>query len=125
MSTNYLFGTANQEIGKSALMNDLAKVIGANVRRYRQAAGMSWADLAEAIGVKSANTIAAIEAGGGTKHLAKIARALKVKLADLDPSEEGEETVTIPGGMSGSEQMPQLDVYASVECGNGAIVWSN
>lgn len=121
MSNNYLFGTGNQEIGNANPMRDATKVIAQNVRRHREAAGMSQAELAKAIGVKSQNTIATLELGGGTKHLSKIAKALKVRLVDLDPSAEQEETVIIPQGSGGE----QRDVYASVEAGAGALVVSN
>lgn len=129
MSNSILFGNRNQEIGKPFHMNDLSKQIGQNVARYRKAMQpeMSQADLAKAIGVKSQNTIASIETGKTqqSKHLPAIARVLKVRLADLDPSQEGDETVTVRDTMTGNEQNDQLDVYASVEGGAGAIVWSN
>ena len=110
-------------------MNDLPKVIGRNVKRFREAIrpAMSQADLARAIGVKSQNTIATIETGrtAQSKHLPAIARALKVRLADLDPSQDVEETITIKDSMSSGEQTDQLNVYASVEGGEGCIVWSS
>lgn len=129
MSNSILFECNKQEIGKPFRMNDLSKLIGQNVKRIREAIRpkMSQADLAKAIGVKSQNTIAAIETGetNKSKYLPEIARALKVRLTDLDPSQEGEETVTVKESMTGNEQSEQLDVYASVEGGSGAIVWSN
>lgn len=129
MSNSILFGTANQHLGSRPPMNDLSKIIGQNVKRIREAIRpeMSQADLAKAIGVKSQNTIAAIETGRTqqSKHLPAIARVLKVRLADLDPSQEGEETLTTRDTMTSTEQNEQLDVYASVEGGSGAIVWSN
>lgn len=129
MSNSILFENANQEIGNAFRMNDLSKIIGQNVKRIREAIRpeVSQADLAKAIGVKSQNTIAAIETGRTqqSKHLPAIARVLKVRLTDLDPSQEGEETVTTRDTMTSTEQTEQLDVYASVEGGAGAIVWSN
>lgn len=126
MSNSILFKNANQEIGTAFHMSD---TIGQNVKRFREAIRpeMSQADLAKAIGVKSQNTIAAIETGKTqkTKHLRAIAKALKVRVTDLDPSEEIEETVTTKDTMVSTEQSEQLDVYASVEGGSGAIVWSN
>lgn len=129
MSNSILFGTPNQRIGTGFHMNQLSKTIGHNVKRLREAMvpKMSQADLAKAIGVKSQNTIASIETGKTqlSKHLHAIARALKANIADIDPALEGEETVTTKELMTSTEQSEQLDVYASVEGGSGAIVWSN
>lgn len=122
MSNNYLFGTGNQFVVKPFPMNDLPKIIGDNVRRFRERADMSQADLARAIGVKSQNTIATLELGGGSKHLAKIAKALKVRLADLDPTYDGEESVIVPSSAPASELVA---VFASVEGGKGELVLSN
>lgn len=122
MSNSILFVNPNQQIGTGFHMNGLNKIIGDNVKRLRLAAGMSWAELAREIDVKSANTIAAIEAGGGTKHLNKIARALKVRVADIDPTAEGEETVIIPRA-TGNDEL--LNVFASAEGGDGNLVWSS
>lgn len=123
MSNNILFGNVNQEIGKAFRMNDLSKIIGQNVARHREMAKMSQAELAAAIGVKSQNTIASIETGktAKSKHLPAIARVLKVRLAVLDPSEEQDESVMV-SALPASEQ---IDVYASVEAGAGALVVSN
>lgn len=68
-------------------MNERAKVIGENVARLRQKAGLSQADLAKAIGVNSQNTIAAIELGRTkkSKHLADIASVLQVAMTDINP----------------------------------------
>jgi transcriptional regulator with XRE-family HTH domain len=129
MSNSILFVNSNQEFGKEFHMDDLSKKIGQNVKRIREAIRpeMSQAELARRIGVKSQNTIASIETGKTekSKHLPAIARVLKVSLADIDPSQEGEETLTTKDSMSSTEQSDQLDVYASVEGGSGAIVWSN
>lgn len=124
MSNSILFGNHNQEFGNGFPMNGLSKIIGANVARYRKEAGISGAELAQAIGVKSQNTIAAIETGQTqqSKHLAKIAQVLKVRMADLDPTFQGEETVIIPRS-TGNEEL--LNVFASVEGGAGALVWSS
>lgn len=125
MSTNSLFSGDNQFVGSSFRMNERAKIIGKNVKRLRMAAHMSWAKLAKAIGVQSPNTIAAIESGDTqkSKHLHDIARALKVKMIDLDPEYEGDETVRLPVVQSSDD--PDLKVYASVEAGQDTIVLSN
>ena len=128
MSNSILFRNANQEFGSAFRMNDtgeLSKLIGKNVARFRKESGMSGAELAKAIGVKSQNTIASIETGKTekSKHLPAIARVLKKRLSDLDPTETADDVLTIPGNMYA--QGEQLAVYASVEGGAGAIVWSN
>jgi transcriptional regulator with XRE-family HTH domain len=124
MSNSNLFENANQGFGSPSIMTD-PKVIGANIARLRENADLSQAQLAKAIGVKSQNTIAAIELGKTrkSKHLPDISRVLKVSMTDIDPAYVGEETL-ITSGFQSSE-VEDLKVYASVECGDGAIVLSN
>lgn len=125
MSNNSLFSGENQFVGSSFDVNERSKIIGKNVKRLRTAARWSWAKLAKEIGVQSPNTIAAIEEGKTrkSKHLHDIARALQVRMVDLDPEYKGAETVRIPAPVSS----PDLDlkVYASVEAGDDTIVLSN
>jgi DNA-binding XRE family transcriptional regulator len=82
MSTKSLIERDYQVIGK---MRSMSKV-GENVRRFRLERGFSQAKLAKMIGARSQNTIVAIEAGGETKHVPALARALKVSIHDLDPA---------------------------------------
>lgn len=125
MSNNILFKQGNQCLVSPFHMDERSKTIGRNVARYRAAADMSQAELAKAIGVKSQNTIAAIETGATqeSKHLPKIARVLRVRVADLDPAYQGEESVTMPLPKSGEAE--DFEIFSSVECGDGAIVLSN
>lgn len=106
-------------------MSDQGRVIGENVARARIAAKLSQAELAKRIGAKSQNTIAAIESGNTSKskYLPNIARALKVRMADLDPEFHEQDTVTIPGGnlVGGVD----LDVYGTAEAGNGILVMTS
>src|SRR5688572_21824151 len=64
-----------------------ARIIGANVKRLREASGDSQIDLAKKIGVSSANTVGAIELGITLKsrHLPDIARVYRVPLTDVNP----------------------------------------
>ncbi|WP_191569086.1 helix-turn-helix transcriptional regulator [Paracoccus yeei] len=61
--------------------------IAENVRKFRRAAKLSQAQLAERAGVTQ-QLVSQIERGENdtTKHLADIARALEISLVDLDPS---------------------------------------
>lgn len=118
MSNNNLFGNVYQEIGKPTPMSKL----GENLRRFRKERGLSQSALAKLAGVRQ-NSIVAIEGGGGTKHLGKLATALKVKAADLDPEFQAEETLIVPGAELVGEN--DLDYFASVEGGKGEIVLSN
>jgi transcriptional regulator with XRE-family HTH domain len=106
-------------------MNERAKATGRNVARYREAADLSQADLAKAIGVRSQNTIASIELGktAKSKHLADIARVLKKRLIDLDPQFSGEELVTfqssdVPRGVGPGD----VPIYSSFETGADALL---
>lgn len=125
MSNNYLFGNGNQFFGSAFAMNERSKTIGRNVARFRKERDMSQAELAKAIGVKSQNTIAAIELGNTakSKHLPDIARALHVRIVDIDPQSEVEESVIIPGSDLVGDR--DLKVFASVEGGDGIIVLSS
>jgi DNA-binding XRE family transcriptional regulator len=114
----------NQIFGNEAFMDEQARIIGANVARLRHAAGLSQAQLAGALGVRQ-NTIAAIELGKTkkSKYLSEIARALKVRLVDVDPQFEAEESVVVPGPALVGDR--DLQVFGSVEGGDGAIVVSS
>lgn len=118
MSNNTLFGMNYQQFGSVPTMSKLAD----NLKRIRSEQGLSQTQLAKLARVAQ-NTIVAIEGGGGTKHILRLARALKVKVADLDPDWQGEETLTVPGSTLIGET--DLDLYASVEGGDGEIVVSN
>lgn len=126
MSTNSLFSGGNQFIGNAFDVNERAKIIGKNVARLRNAMvpKMSQTKLAKAIGVSSQNTIAAIESGKTqeSRHLAKIAKVFNVKMADVNPWFEGEETLKIAVAQSPGD--PDLEVYSSVEAGPDTFVRS-
>lgn len=94
-----------------------------NLRRIRAERRMSQKDVADLIGVAQ-NAIAAIEGGGGTKLTPRLARALKVRVADLDPDYDAEQPLIIAGS-DGPSNEPDLPLYASVEAGEGAVVLSN
>lgn len=115
----------NHVVGNSFSMSEHANLVGQNVAKHREAKGWSQARLAKEIGVKSQNTIAAIELGKTrkSKYLPDIARKLKVKITDLDPRYEEEETIIIPNVEL--EGLRDFKVYGSVEAGEGAIVISN
>lgn len=124
MSNSILFGNANQQFGNALPMNGSPKIVGTNVARHRKAAGLSQAELARLIGVKSQNTIAAIETGKTrrSRELPRIASVLKVSMTDLDPTFQGEETVIIPREGGNGDL---LDVFATAEGGAGALVLSS
>jgi phage repressor protein C with HTH and peptisase S24 domain len=109
---------------------------GALVRQLREKAKLSQSALARRIGVSQA-TIADIESGeqGSTKHLPKLAAALAVDVAELDPS--------YGKALQGALQNPPCDndavyvlqrpsfnardalpLYASAEGGDGAMILS-
>ena len=95
-----------------------------NVRKFRILRKLSQKALADAIGVRQ-NTIAAIESGDTkrTRYLPDLARVLDVDITDLEPGIGGSESAAIPGSdLVGSRD---LDVYGSVEAGEGGIVLSN
>lgn len=125
MSNNSLLAGGNQFIGNSLGVDEHAKIVGQNVARWREKAGLSQADLADKIGANSQNTVAAIEKGKTqrSRFLPRIARALKVSLADLDDQYEGEEVERIPAPQLASEL--NLKVYASVEVSDGTVVLSS
>jgi transcriptional regulator with XRE-family HTH domain len=125
MSNNYLFGNRNQFVGSAFAMNERAKIVGKNIARLREERGLSQAQLAKAIDVKSQNTVAAIESGKTqkSKHLHDIARVLKVSITDIDPQSE----VTESPILSASDLVGDRDlkVFASAEAGDGALVLTN
>ena len=95
-----------------------------NVRKFRKRQNLSQKALADAIGVRQ-NTIAAIESGDTkrTKYLPDLARVLQVNIAELEPAVGAGEGFTIPGSDLGGAR--DLDLYGSVEAGEGGIVLSN
>lgn len=127
MSNSILFGTPNQAFGNAAPVNERSKIVGRNVARYRDKAGLSQAELAKAIGVRSQNTIAAIETGATekSKHLHDIARVLRVKMTDLDPNYVEVEAFILPGTTQEGGGPQDFRHYAGVEAGDGAVVLSN
>jgi transcriptional regulator with XRE-family HTH domain len=120
MSNNNLFVKTYQEFGSTPPMGKLAD----NLRRIRTERRMSQKDVADMIGVAQ-NAIAAIEGGGGTKLTPKLARALKVRVADLDPDYDAEQPLIHAGPEYEPSKEPDLPLYASVEAGEGAVVLSN
>jgi transcriptional regulator with XRE-family HTH domain len=97
------------------------------VRKLRKQLGLSQAALAELAGVTQ-NAIAAIENGHTkkSKFLPEIARALGVRLADLDSTLADNNSSMLNGERSpalvGEKDLP---VYAAAEGGKGAMVLSN
>lgn len=120
MSTNNLFTRGYQEIGMLRRMNSLKD----NLIRLRKAEGLSQKGLADKAGVAQ-NTIAAIESGETkrTKFLPELARALKVKMHDLDPNVAAQDSFIV----ADPELIGALDfpLYESVDAGEGALVVSN
>ncbi|MGE3150452.1 MAG: helix-turn-helix domain-containing protein [Pseudorhodoplanes sp.] len=94
-----------------------------NVRKFRKLADLSQKALADRIGVRQ-NTIAAIESGETrrTKFLPDLARVLNVSVSDLEPSAGGGEPLIPAADLIGARD---LDLYGSVEAGEGGIVLSN
>src|SRR5262245_38391226 len=95
-----------------------------NVKKFRKKQKLSQKALADAIGVRQ-NTIAAIESGDTkrTKYLPDLARVLQVNIAELEPAVGTSEVFTIAG--SDLVGLRDLDLYGSVEAGEGGIVLSN
>ena len=124
MSTSILFKRGNQDFGNNPRMTD-PKIIGANVKRLREAAGLSQADLAKEIGARSQNTVADIELGHTRRSsfLYKISQRLKVAMTDIDPDSDVKETVMVP--LPQSATAADLGLYASVEAGDGVVVITN
>jgi transcriptional regulator with XRE-family HTH domain len=98
-----------------------------NVRRFRILRRLSQKALADAIGVRQ-NTIAAIESGDTkrTRYLPDLARELDADITDLEPG-LALSRVPVPVPIPASELVGSrdLDVYGSVEAGEGGIVLSN
>lgn len=118
MSTNSLFVQRYQDFGTFSPMS-----LGENVKKFREQQGLSQAKLAKAAGFSSQNSIVAIEAGGRTTRVPQLARALKVKVHELDPDAAVEDSVTVPPAELGGAR--DLKLYASVDAGEGAIVVTN
>jgi transcriptional regulator with XRE-family HTH domain len=98
--------------------------LGENVRRHREAAGLSQQQLAKRVGMTQ-SSIALIESGdtARTRFLPQLAAALNVNIHDLDPSLAPPgpgggtvTTITTPGN--------DFPIYASAEGGEGTIILS-
>jgi len=125
MSTKRLIVRGHQCFGKAAHMSITAenRQRGEKIRRAREAADMSRKDLADAIGAASPTTIEAIENGGNTKYLPRIATVLRLPLRELDSSVD----IQAPVIMSGVDLFGPRDLklYGSIEAGEGALVVSS
>lgn len=122
MSTNTLAVPHYQNVGNPGYVNP-GEIIGKNVRRLREQAGMSVNRLAREIGVRL-NTIQAIEAGKTqkSKHLPDIARIFMVPLSEIDPAQRsnGTNPAVVPAReLTGERDVP---VYGTTEAGEGVMV---
>jgi phage repressor protein C with HTH and peptisase S24 domain len=129
MSTNNLALSAYQYVGRPSPMTP-GQIIGRNVRRIREARGMSVNALAKAIGAKSVFTVQQIEAGKTlkSKYLPDIARVLKVDLGEIDPSQRNsvkDEIEQSRVDISASVGLRDVPVYATTEGGDGIMVLSS
>jgi phage repressor protein C with HTH and peptisase S24 domain len=99
------------------------KTIGDRVRERRLALKMSQPQLAKRAGAISYQTIQQLEAGGGTKHLVAIARALGVSAEWLqDGSGPAPTGKTAPSRAALAEK---LKVLGMAECGaDGWSLWN-
>jgi phage repressor protein C with HTH and peptisase S24 domain len=133
MSTNNLALHGYQDVGRRAAMKPtLGQIIGANVKRIREAKDppISANALAKAIGAKSVFTVQQIEAGETqkSKYLPDIARVLNVDLAEIDPSQRNGVKAEIehnPVDISSAVGRRDVPVYATTEGGDGIMVLSS
>lgn len=126
-------------VQQDRLYSNSMKTIGERVRERREELGLSQSSLGKAAGGVSYQAIQQLEAGGGTKHMVAIARALRVS-ADWLQTGSGEKELTnqsstpqvaqngpsLPtnariafesGGQAEGAQNPRLPVYGMAECG--------
>lgn len=129
MSTNNLASERYLKFGKPLAMKlppPLQQIIGQNVARLRDKAGMSPQQLANKVGV-ALFTIQQIENGTTRKsrYLPDIARILEVPLSEIDPSQKAgvvELAPTIEDLYTGNRDLP---LYATTDGGEGILVMSS
>ncbi|HKQ43883.1 MAG TPA: helix-turn-helix domain-containing protein [Rhizomicrobium sp.] len=98
------------------------KSLGERVRERRQALGLSQPQLAKKVGGITYQAIQQLEAGGGTKHLVGIARALGVTAEWLQDGHGP--TPARPGAARGAGA-EKLKVLGMAECGpDGWSLWN-
>ncbi|HEX4637664.1 MAG TPA: helix-turn-helix domain-containing protein [Rhizomicrobium sp.] len=99
-----------------------AKTIGDRVKERRRALGLSQPQLAKMVGGITYQAIQALEAGGGSRHLVPIARALGVTaewLQDGAGPAPSKPVAARPGAME------KLKVLGMAECGaDGWSLWN-
>ncbi|HYS46740.1 MAG TPA: helix-turn-helix transcriptional regulator, partial [Rhizomicrobium sp.] len=92
-----------------------AKTLGERVRERRAALGLSQPQLAKKVGGITYQAIQQLEAGGGTKHLVGIARALGVTAEWL---QDGHGPAPAKAGASArGATAEKLKVLGMAECG--------
>lgn len=90
-------------VQQGSLYSKTMKTIGERVRARREELNLSQSALGKAAGGVSYQAIQQLEAGGGTKHLVAIARALRVS-ADWLQTGSGEKELTSQNSTSGAVQ---------------------
>ncbi|HKY19268.1 MAG TPA: helix-turn-helix domain-containing protein [Rhizomicrobium sp.] len=98
------------------------KSLGDRVRERRQALGLSQPQLAKKVGGITYQAIQQLEAGGGTKHLVGIARALGVTAEWL---QDGHGPTPARPGTARGATAEKLKVLGMAECGpDGWSLWN-
>ena len=98
------------------------KTLGERVRERRAALGLSQPQLAKKVGGITYQAIQQLEAGGGTKHLVGIARALGVTAEWL---QDGHGPAPAKAGASSRAAGEKLKVLGMAECGpDGWSLWN-
>jgi phage repressor protein C with HTH and peptisase S24 domain len=100
-----------------------AKSVGDRVRERRTALGLSQPQLAKKVGGITYQAIQQVEAGGGTKHLVGIARALDVTAEWLQDGHGPAASRAMPASRAGGNE--KLKVLGMAECGpDGWSLWN-
>lgn len=103
-------------------MKPTMKSLGERVRERRQALGLSQPQLAKKVGGITYQAIQQLEAGGGTKHLVGIARALGVTAEWL---QDGHGPAPAKPGSARGATTEKLKVLGMAECGSdGWSLWN-
>ncbi|HJT44312.1 MAG TPA: helix-turn-helix domain-containing protein [Rhizomicrobium sp.] len=103
-------------------MKPTMKSLGERVRERRQALGLSQPQLAKKVGGITYQAIQQLEAGGGTKHLVGIARALGVTAEWL---QDGHGPAPAKPGAARGATTEKLKVLGMAECGSdGWSLWN-
>src|SRR5258708_18796704 len=90
------------------------KTLGERVRERRAALGLSQPQLAKKVGGITYQAIQQLEAGGGTKHLVGIARALGVTAEWLQDGHGPAPSRSLPASRAGGSE--KLQVLGIAEC---------